>query len=338
MTDDLYMQRALALAELGRGSVSPNPMVGCVIVHEGKIIGEGYHQKYGGPHAEVNAVASVRDKGLLPSAIVYVSLEPCSHYGQTPPCADLLVSHKVRRVVICNTDPNPLVAGKGIDKLKKAGIEVMMGVLEDQGLDLNRRFFTSHTKKRPYVILKWAETADGFVARENFDSKWISNQYSRQLVHKWRSEEDAIMVGTNTAKYDNASLTTRDWAGKNPLRIVIDKELRLDQKMHLFDGSTPTICFAEKETDGRNCEVVTLPKVANKSMLDHLHSRGIQSLLVEGGSHLLRSFIDQGLWDEARVFESNKTFTSGIDAPKMKRNPFSAESVLDDKLIYYRNN
>ena len=202
------MQRALELARLGLGNVSPNPMVGCVIVKDGKIIGEGHHEQYGGPHAEVNAVQAVKDQSLLPQSTAYVTLEPCSHFGKTPPCADLLVRHQVKRVVICNEDPNPLVAGQGIERLRNAGIEVEIGLLREEGRVLNRRFFTAFEKKRPYVILKWAQTTDGFVARENYDSKWISNTYSRQLVHKWRAEEDAILVGTNTARYDNPSLTT----------------------------------------------------------------------------------------------------------------------------------
>lgn len=337
MSDEQYMNRALQLAALGLGSVSPNPMVGCVIVCEGKIIGEGYHQKYGEAHAEVNAISSVKHKEMLPKSTVYVSLEPCAHHGKTPPCADLLVASKVQRVVVCNSDPNPLVGGKGMERLKKAGIDVESGLLEAQGWKLNRRFFTAMERKRPYVILKWAQTADGFIARENFDSKWISNAYSRQLVHKWRSEEDAILIGTNTARYDNASLTTRDWQGKNPLRVVLDRNLSLKPDLHLFDGAVPTICFSEKESDGRNCEVVTLDGLNLSAMLDYLLRRGVQSLIVEGGSKLLHSFIENDIWDEARTFVSNTYFGSGIEAPKINRNPSGVESVLEDKLIYYQN-
>jgi diaminohydroxyphosphoribosylaminopyrimidine deaminase / 5-amino-6-(5-phosphoribosylamino)uracil reductase len=239
----LFMQRALDLAALGRGTVSPNPMVGCVIVHQNKIIGEGYHQQYGGAHAEPNAINSVRDKDLLSQSTLYVTLEPCAHWGKTPPCANLLIEMKVRKVVIATKDANPEVGGKGIYLLKEAGIEVITGVLEDQARELNKRFFTSMEKQRPYVILKWAQTRDGFIARENFDSKWISNSYSRQLVHKWRSEEDAIMVGTQTARYDNPMLNVRDWTGRNPLRIVLDRHMSLKSELHLFDGSQPTLRY-----------------------------------------------------------------------------------------------
>ena len=253
------MRRALELAENGRGQVSPNPLVGCVIEHHGKIIGEGWHQKYGEAHAEVNAVNSVKDKSLLKEACVYVSLEPCAHFGKTPPCADLLVENQVKKVVICNTDPNPLVAGKGIVKLREAGIEVETGILEKEGLELNKRFFHYLEKKRPYIILKWAETADGFIARKNFDSKWISNTLSRKLVHKWRTEEDAILVGTNTALYDNPQLNARDWTGNNPVRIVIDRHLKLPADLHLFDEQIPTICY--NLIKNRNSGNVTFVKV-----------------------------------------------------------------------------
>ncbi len=240
---NIYMQRAFELAKLGIGSVSPNPLVGCVIVYQDKIIGEGYHQKYGESHAEVNAINSVKNKELLKEADVFVTLEPCSHYGKTPPCADLLVKHQVKKVWIANLDPNPKVDGGGIEKLKKAGIEIETGLNSEIGEDINRRFFTFMRKKRPHIILKWAETEDGYVARKNFDSKWISNTYSRQLVHKLRAEEDSIMVGTNTAKYDNPKLNVRDWNGSNPLRIVIDKQLSLANNLHLFADDEQTICY-----------------------------------------------------------------------------------------------
>jgi diaminohydroxyphosphoribosylaminopyrimidine deaminase / 5-amino-6-(5-phosphoribosylamino)uracil reductase len=243
MPDELYMQRALELAKLGSGHTSPNPMVGCVIVYNGEIIGEGWHKSYGGPHAEVNAIASVENKSLLPKSKVYVTLEPCSHYGKTPPCADLLISHGVKNVVICNTDPNPLVAGSGIRKLFESGAQVRVGVLEDQGLELNKRFFTFHSKKRPFILLKWAETADGFIAGPNYKQEQISGKLAQRLVHKWRSEEQAIMVGSRTALYDNPRLNTRLWTGKNPLRIVIDKQLQLPLTLQLFDKSQPTVVY-----------------------------------------------------------------------------------------------
>ena len=330
------MERALQLAVLGRGKVSPNPMVGCVIVHDHKIIGEGYHQQYGGPHAEVNAINAVQNPDLLTESTCYVSLEPCAHHGKTPPCADLLVEKGVKRVVIAAVDSNPLVGGKGIEKLKKAGIEVLTGVLEKEAKDLNVRFFTMIEKQRPYVILKWAQTADGFVARKNFDSKWISSEQSRMMVHQWRAEEDAILVGTNTAQYDNPQLNVRDWAGKSPLRLVIDKALRLPQTLHLFDRSLPTIVYnLEQAEDYENLSFVKLAENQFlETLLSDLHQRKIQSLFVEGGSQLLNSFLALGLWDEARVFESETTFEEGIAAPKIKMPQFNQIQLKEDVLTH----
>jgi diaminohydroxyphosphoribosylaminopyrimidine deaminase / 5-amino-6-(5-phosphoribosylamino)uracil reductase len=315
------MQRALQLAEIGRGSVSPNPMVGCVIVHNGLIIGEGWHQKYGDWHAEVNAVESVVDKTLLQEATVYVTLEPCSHFGKTPPCADLLVKHQVKKVVICNFDPNPLVAGKGIKKLQDAGIEVVTGVLEENGRKLNARFFTVIEKKRPYIILKWAETADGFIAGENFEQVKISNALSHKLSHKWRSEEDAIMVGTNTALYDNPQLNVRNWTGRNPIRIVIDRNNRLPKNLHLFDDSVKTIILK------------------NQLQLDELQKAKIQSVIVEGGTKLLQSFIDENIFDEIRIFRSKKQLHKGILAPFLPKNINIVEkqNLQDDELLIYKH-
>lgn len=333
------MERALQLAEQGRGRVSPNPMVGCVIVHDDKIIGEGYHQQYGGPHAEVNAINAVQNPDLLTESTCYVSLEPCAHHGKTPPCADLLVAKGVKRVVIAAVDSNPLVGGKGIEKLKNVGIEVTTGVLEKEARDLNVRFFTMIEKQRPYIILKWAQTADGFVARKNFDSKWISCEQSRMMVHQWRAEEDAILVGTNTAQYDNPQLNVRDWAGKSPMRLVIDKALRLPQSLHLFDGSIPTIIYnTQRKEERENLSFVKLPENQFlQSLLSDLHERKIQSLFVEGGSQLLNSFLALGLWDEARVFESETTFGEGISAPKIKMPQTSQIQLKEDVLIIYSN-
>jgi diaminohydroxyphosphoribosylaminopyrimidine deaminase/5-amino-6-(5-phosphoribosylamino)uracil reductase len=241
--DEVFMRRALELALLGMGSVSPNPMVGCVIIHHDKIVGEGWHKQYGEAHAEVNAIATIADKSLLKECTVYVNLEPCSHFGKTPPCADLLIEHRVKKVVVANLDSNPLVASEGVKKLRTAGIEVITGILEKEGRELNKRFFTFMEKQRPYIMLKWAETSDGFIARENFDSKWISNEYSRQLVHKWRAENDAVLVGTKTAFHDNPELNVRDWSGRNPVRIVLDRFLRLSEKLHVFDRKQKTLCY-----------------------------------------------------------------------------------------------
>ncbi|NOS55747.1 MAG: bifunctional diaminohydroxyphosphoribosylaminopyrimidine deaminase/5-amino-6-(5-phosphoribosylamino)uracil reductase RibD [Cyclobacteriaceae bacterium] len=332
------MLRALELAQLGVGAVSPNPRVGCVIVADGRIIGEGWHQKYGEAHAEVNAIRSVSNQNLLKSSTVYVNLEPCAHFGKTPPCADLLVQHQVKKVVISNLDVNPLVAGKGIEKLRSAGIEVLTGILEQQGEDLNQRFFTFIKKKRPYIILKWAQTADGFLARSNFDSKWISNQYSRQLVHKWRSEEDAVLVGTNTAAHDNPSLTVRDWSGRNPKRVVIDRFMRLPQTLHLFDQSVDTVCYNLVKQEERSYLVFAKlsEKDFIKDLINDLYARDIQSVIVEGGAQTLQLFLEGGWWDEARVFYSRKTFTEGVKAPLMEAIIYKNELVFDDELLTYK--
>lgn len=332
-----FMRRALELAEWGRGYVSPNPLVGCVIVHEDRIIGEGWHREYGGPHAEVNAVNSVENQALLSESTVYVTLEPCAHWGKTPPCANLLVEKKVKKVVIAATDSNPLVGGRGIEILKNAGIEVETGILEKDARWQNRRFFTQIEKQRPYVILKWAQTQDGFVARENFDSKWISNSHSRQLVHKWRAEEDAILVGKNTAAYDNPRLDVRDWVGKNPIRIVIDSKLELSHELNLLDRSIPTLVLNTLKNDRtENLEWIKLSEITPRTILKELHSRKIQSLIVEGGSQVLSQFIQSGLWDEARIFTAATQFRRGISAPRLNQNPSETLSIDTDRLdIYY---
>jgi diaminohydroxyphosphoribosylaminopyrimidine deaminase/5-amino-6-(5-phosphoribosylamino)uracil reductase len=343
--DELFMQRALQLAGYGKSTVSPNPMVGCVIVYDGKIIGEGWHQKAGEPHAEVLAIRSVDKTELLKSATAYVTLEPCAHYGKTPPCAELLVEKHLKKVVIGAVDPNPLVTGKGIEILEKAGIQVETAVLEEECLALNRAFFTFMEKKRPYIILKWAQTADGFIARENFDSKWISNSLSRQLVHKWRTEIDAILVGKNTAKYDNPQLTARDWSGKNPIRIVIDHNLSLNEELKLFDGIQKTILFHSKDQKIEKQGVVPI-KLNNDGflgeMLNYLHKEKIQSVLVEGGAQTVQSFIDAGLWDEARIFTSSVNFEKGIKAAELKSHQLVFQENIQDKnqtdiLSIYRN-
>jgi diaminohydroxyphosphoribosylaminopyrimidine deaminase / 5-amino-6-(5-phosphoribosylamino)uracil reductase len=323
----LYMQRALELAQLGLGSVSPNPMVGCVIVYQDRIIGEGWHQKYGEAHAEVNAVNSVKDKSILPESTVYVTLEPCSHFGKTPPCADLLIKHRVKKVVICNEDPFPLVAGRGIKKLQDAGIEVEVGLLAEQGRKINRRFFTKIEKGRPYIILKWAETADGFIAKENFEAVRISNDYSQMLSHKWRSEEDAIMIGTNTAQYDNPSLTVRNWTGRNPTRVVLDLNNRLDRNLNIFGNDT--IVISEKG-EGRK-EKGFLSRLIEKAPSGGLGAEA--SLIIEGGTRLLQSFIDEGLFDEIRLFKNNQLFLkNGIKAPDIQGVMFGYIKQVTDEL------
>ena len=338
-TDVQYMERALQLARLGSGTVSPNPMVGCVIVHQGTIIGEGWHQQYGEAHAEVNAVNSVADQALLKESTCYVTLEPCSHHGKTPPCADMLVRHELKRVVVAVKDSNPLVGGKGIDRLKAAGIEVDYGVLEAEARALNSRFFTSIEKQRPYIILKWAQTADGFVARANYDSKWISGADSRLQVHQWRGQEDAIMVGTNTARYDNPRLNVRGTSGQDPIRVVIDKNLALNPDLNLFDGSQPTLCYNLLEN--KEAEGTTWVKVQGDQLLEDLladlNERKVQSLFVEGGGYLLKTLIEKNLWDEARVFESEAIFGDGIAAPKLEVGYSESTSIDKDVLKIYHN-
>lgn len=336
--DRLFMQRALELASTGQGSVSPNPLVGCVIVHDGKIIGEGWHRQYGGAHAEVNAIQSVSNKEFLKDSTVYVSLEPCSHFGKTPPCADLLISHRVKKVVIANLDSNPLVAGDGIKKLRNEGIEVITGILDKEGREMNKRFFTFMEKQRPYIILKWAQTADGFIARENLDSKWISNTHSRQLVHKWRAEEDAVLVGATTALHDNPQLNVRDWSGRNPVRIVSDRFLRLNEKLHLFDRSQKTICYNVLKHEEHPHLLLTRLDEDHfiQNMVRDLYKQKIQSVIIEGGAQTLNLFIDSGLWDEARVFVSFQTFTKGIKAPLIPGTLIKKEIIMGDELSIYK--
>lgn len=340
MNHEHYMQRALELATNGLGAVSPNPMVGCVIVHEDKIIGEGWHQHFGGHHAEVNAVNSVEDKSLLKEATVYVTLEPCSYHGKTPACSDLLIKNKVKKVVVASLDPNPKVSGAGIRALEHVGIEVVTGVCEKESIALNRRFFINQMLKRPYVLLKWAQTQDGFIARSNYDSKWISNELSRQRVHQWRAEEDAILVGKNTVVHDNPSLTVRDWQGRNPVRVVLDRNLELKPDYKLFDAEVETLLYNVRESSvEKSYERI---KVNSDNFLEEilkdLLEREIGSVLVEGGSQVLNSFLKAGLWDEARVFTSEQQFGEGVEAPKLEEVSYQSERIEKDELTYYFNN
>jgi diaminohydroxyphosphoribosylaminopyrimidine deaminase/5-amino-6-(5-phosphoribosylamino)uracil reductase len=313
----------MELASTAHGYVAPNPMVGCVIVHNGRIIGEGFHREYGQPHAEVNAIRSVREPELLPHSVLYVNLEPCAHYGKTPPCVELIISRKIPHVVFGSRDPNPLVSGKGVERLLAAGCRVTESVLEKGCEDFNIRFMTFHRNHRPYIILKWAQTADGFidiVRENNVPSRptWITGDYEQTVVHKWRAEEQAIMVGTNTAFRDNPKLDVRKWPGKNPLRIVIDRRLRLPASLHLFDGKQPALVFTEKrKKESSGIEYLTVPfdEELPQHISDELYRRKISSLFIEGGARLLQSFIDAGLWDEARIFTVNKYFGDGIKAP-----------------------
>lgn len=339
------MNRCLELARLGAGSVAPNPMVGSVIVHDGKIIGEGYHQKCGEAHAEVNAINSVKNKELLKSSTMYVSLEPCAHFGKTPPCSDLIVRHQIPRVFVGSVDPFAEVAGKGIEKMKKAGIDVEVGVLEKECLWLNRRFFTFHKKKRPYILLKWAQTLDGFLDVDRTQEAatepiWISNELSRRQVHKQRTEEASILIGTNTAMKDNPSLTVRDWDGNQPVRLVLDRQNRLSADLHLKDGTVPTIIFTSREIQSvANLEYIQLDFQSNilPQILQVLYERDVQSVIVEGGYRLLQSFLDQGLWDEAHVFIGNTVFVRGISAPNLPCPPLSNENMHDTMYKFFVN-
>lgn len=334
------MRRALELALLGQGKVAPNPMVGCVVVHQDRIIGEGWHEQYGQAHAEVNAIRQVKELELLAESTVYVNLEPCAHFGKTPPCADLLVQHRVKRVVVANQDPNPLVAGKGLAKLQAADIEVSVGILAEEGRALNKRFFTFMEQQRPYIVLKWAESSDNLIARSNYDSKWISSLLSRQRVHQWRTQEAAIMVGTQTALHDNPQLNARLWEGTQPLRLVIDRFLRLPKHLHLFDQSLPTWCYNTLKEERQ--ENLYWKKIAGNNLvaelLEDLYQNKIQSLLVEGGAALLSLFIEAGLWDEARVFQAQNTyFGEGIAAPKLQGFLLQSELLETDRLNYWQN-
>lgn len=340
-----YMKRCVELAKNGLGATYPNPLVGSVIVYGGKIIGEGWHRKAGEAHAEVNAINSVTDRSLLAKATIYVSLEPCSHFGKTPPCCDLIIANGIPNVVVGTVDPNVKVAGTGIKKLLEAGKNVTVGILEKECVELNRRFFTFHEKKRPYLILKWAESADGFIApaiRNAQQPVWISNQYSRQLVHKWRSEEQSILVGTQTVIDDNPRLDVRDWAGENPIRLVIDKNNRIPKESHIFDSQAKTIVFCAAAIDCGS-ENILFEKIDFDGDLAAqvsgvLYRLGIQSVIVEGGRQTLQTFIDSGFWDEARIFTGMPILGNGTKAPVLERRPGSREFIGSDELLIFWNN
>lgn len=344
--DEKYMARCIELARKGLGSTSPNPMVGSVIVYDNKIIGEGYHKKCGEAHAEVNAVNSVQDKSLLQKATIYVSLEPCAHVGRTPSCAKMISELKIPNVIIGSVDPFAKVNGKGIEILESAGINVTTGILEKECIELNKRFYTFHQKGRPYIILKWAETKDGYVdymRKPGTDSKaaWITNEHCKTLVHKWRTEEDAFMVGTNTVILDNPQLTARKWVGENPVRITIDEFCSFNKSYKIFDDQAHTIVFNSVKDDIKdkttyiklNFAIDIAPQI-----LSILYELEIQSLVVEGGSQTLESFIRTGLWDEARIFTGDKIFKSGVKAPEFKFPYSEIEAYKNSVLKTYFNN
>lgn len=340
------MQRCLDLANMGRGNTGTNPMVGAVIVYDGKIIGEGYHKKYGELHAEANAINSVKDKSLLNKSTLYVNLEPCSHLGKTPPCSELIIKNNIPRVIIGSIDPNSIVSGKGLKKLNNSGIKVITGILEDKSIELNKRFFIYYKKKRPYIILKWAQTIDGYIDIDRKNKQpphatWISNKISRMLVHKWRAEENAILVGTNTALFDNPQLNIRFWYGNNPTRIVLDRTLRLPSNLNVFDKTLNTIVFTEKkeQSDGKTEYInINFNKNILEEILDILFQKGIQSVLVEGGRMLLESFIEKQIWDEARVIIGNKEFKAGTRAPVIPAEPKQVTYLANDRLLIFNNN
>lgn len=327
-----YIKRCIEIAKNGLGTTRPNPMVGSVIVYNNLIIGEGFTSPYGGNHAEVNAINAVKNKALLKEATIYVTLEPCSHFGKTPPCSDLIIKNQIPNVVIGCIDDNFQVAGKGIEKLKQAGCNVILGILEAECKEHHKRFFTFHNKKRPYIILKWAETLDGFIAPESKNEQkpvWITNEFSRQLVHKWRAEEQAILVGTNTVLKDNPSLTVRDWTGQNPIRIVLDSHKKISKELAVFNNDAETITISKKDID--------FSKNIAQQICNILYKNNINSVIVEGGAKTLQMFIDETIWDEARIFTGNKTFKKGIKAPVFSGTLISEEIILNDTLKIYKN-
>lgn len=344
-----YMKRCIQLAENGLGQTYPNPMVGSVIVHQDRIIGEGWHRKAGEAHAEVYAIDSVSDKHLLPEATIYVSLEPCSHFGKTPPCSDLIISSGIKKVVIGTIDPFTKVAGKGIRKLMDAGCDVVVGVLEDQCKILNKRFFSLLLKKRPYIILKWAESKDGFIAPVSSTERrpvWISNRYSRQLVHKWRAEEQGILIGTNTAVADDPKLNTRLWKGSDPVRVVLDRNLRIPENSVVLEDSIRTIVLCgkvslEKVSPGKNgnlsYEAIDFGEGLAQQVCEVLAKNELHSVIVEGGRQTLQTFIDAGLWDEARIFIGTSRLKNGVEAPRLQGILLSEEKIASDILKIYTN-
>lgn len=343
--DNFFLHRCIELAKLGAGNVAPNPMVGAVLVHQGKIIGESYHKQFGEAHAEVNCLNSVGEENLqfISESTLYVSLEPCAHFGKTPPCVDLIINKQIRKVVIGSRDPFEQVDGKGIEKLRNAGVEVHFPVLEKKCSELNKRFFTFFQQHRPYVLLKWAQTADAKISSGTSERLMISNEITNRLVHKWRSEEHAILVGTSTALLDNPSLSVRSWQGKDPIRLVIDMDLSLPSNLKIFDQSQPTIVFnALKHQEGEKLIYYQLENNSDviNQIVEVCYKLNIQSVLVEGGAKLLQSFIDEGIWDEARVITNTDLLVgSGLPAPNLNNAQLvKQEQMLSDSISYFRRN
>lgn len=340
----VFIQRCFDLAQRGIGHVAPNPLVGAVLVYDGKIISEGWHQKYGEAHAEVNCLKNVKeaDKHLIEKSTLYVNLEPCSHYGKTPPCADLVIANKIPKLVFANTDPNPLVAGKGLEKLKKAGVEVLGPILEKEGAYLNKRFFTFQQQKRPYIILKWAQSKDGFINQTAGIQNWITGEEAKTLVHQWRFEEAAILVGSRTVEVDNPQLNNRLFPGENnPLRIVIDINADLDFSQYKMGNDKEPVLIFNTKISKKEGQLEWIKIDQNdflQTLVQNLFERNIQSLIVEGGAYTLNQFIANDIWDEARVFTGTKLFKEGLEAPKLST-PFTDEYPVgkDQLSIYYRS-
>ena len=341
MNPEFFMRRALDLAKLGSGRTSPNPMVGCVIEHSGQVIGEGWHRQAGDAHAEVTAFASVVHTELLPESNVYVTLEPCSHFGKTPPCSNLIVSKNVSKLFVGSVDPNPLVAGRGIKQIEKSGITVVSGLLTNECINLNRRFFTYHQKKRPYIILKWAQSADFYLdprkSKPTEGQFQVSSPERGVLTHKWRNDEDSILVGSNTIRIDNPVLNVRKWTGRNPVRIIIDKDLNLKNSLtsyEIFSNKQPTIIVNQKLNLVESYTEYVKLDFNNllPDLMDELYRREIQSILVEGGAFTLQNFINSNLWDEARIYTSNKKFNGGLAAPKIEHGLKEKHSIGKDSL------
>lgn len=340
-----YMYRCIELALKGNGFVAPNPMVGAVLVFNDRIIGEGYHQKYGEPHAEVNCLNSVpvKEQINIQHSVLYVSLEPCAHYGKTPPCTNLILQNSIRKIVIGCRDPFSKVNGKGIAQLKAAGVDVLEDVLKNDCIQLNKRFFTFHLAKRPYIVLKWAQTLNGKIAALNQERLLISNPVTNRLVHKWRSNEAAILIGTNTAMQDNPKLDNRLWWGKSPLRLLIDQQLRLPANLHLFSDGKPLIVYNFKKNDqigAVSFKLISPHKNILQQVMDDNYNQGIQSILVEGGAQLLQSFIDAAIWDEAKILTNKHLVieSDALNAPDLKNGQtVNRLELIYDEIIEYKN-
>ncbi|MEG0602329.1 MAG: bifunctional diaminohydroxyphosphoribosylaminopyrimidine deaminase/5-amino-6-(5-phosphoribosylamino)uracil reductase RibD [Mucinivorans sp.] len=348
MDNENYMERAIALARKGQDNVWPNPMVGAIVVsREGEILGEGYHEKFGQAHAEVNALKAVKNQENIAGSTMYVTLEPCSHYGKTPPCADLIIKNKISKVVVGSIDPNPKVAGTGIEKLRKAGIEVIVGVMENECKEINPQFFTIYEKKRPYIILKWAQSSDAFldiVREKGTKPAWLTGEEGRQMVHKWRAQCDAIMVGRHTVELDNPQLTVRACQGTNPLRVVLDRHLQLSPLHEIFDNQAPTLTFTECESKAAHSatQMIDYSKDTLPQILDALRERQVRVVMVEGGAQLLNSFIESALWDEARIFTAKRQITDyyshiytrmGVAAPEINGRQVDCNPELGLRII-----